>query len=77
MAFVSELSNEGTELYDIWSKSYVNSQSRFHEFYKKEFKNISANGSIAGCPILTLIKKYSFTSKSNQLSFFRQIYGVN
>ena len=77
MASISELSNEGTDLYHFWSKSYVNSQSRFHKFNKKEFKNISAHGSFAGCPILELIKKYSFTSKSNQLSAFRQTYGVN
>ena len=36
-----------------------------------------AYGSISGYPLLTLVKKYKFTSKSNHLSAFIQIYGIN
>ena len=32
---------------------------------------------MSGYPLLTLVKKYNFTSKSNHLSAFIQIYGIN
>ena len=44
---------------------------------KIDFGDILAYGSISGYPLLTLVKKYKFTSKSNHLSAFIQLYGIN
>ena len=44
---------------------------------KIDFGYILAYGSISGYPLLTLVKKKNFTSKSNHLSAFIQIYGIN
>ena len=65
------------KLFQFWSNSFLNSQIKFDKFNKIEFDNILAYGSISGFPILTLIKKYNFTSKNNHLSASLQIYGIN
>ena len=44
---------------------------------KIDFGDILAYGSISGYPLLTLVKKYNFTSKNNNQSAFIQIYGIN
>ena len=44
---------------------------------KIDFGDILAYGSISGYPLLKLVKKYKFTSKSNHLSAFKQVYGIN
>ena len=44
---------------------------------KIDFGDILAYGSISGYPILTLVKKYNFTSKNNNQPAFIQIYGIN
>ena len=44
---------------------------------KIDFGDISAYGSISGYPLLTLVEKYNCTPKSNHLSAFIQIYGIN
>ena len=73
--------NEDTELFQFWSNSYLNSQINFGKFNKIEFKNIIAYGSITGSPILTLIKKYNYTSQSNHecahLTILGTIYNLN
>ena len=74
---VSDDLNEEVKLFQFWSNSYTNSQIKIDKFNKIEFGNILAYGSISGYPILTLIKKYNFTSKSNNLSAYLQIYGIN
>ena len=74
---VSDELNEEVKLFQFWSNSYINSQIKFDKFNKIEFGDILAYGSLSGYPILTLIKKYNFTSKSNHLSAYLQIYGIN
>ncbi len=65
------------KLFQFWSNSYIKSQIKFDKFKKIDFGDILAYGSISGYPLLTLVKKYNFTSKSNHLSPFIQIYGIN
>ena len=74
---ISDELNEQTKLFQFWSNSYINSQIKFDKFKKIDFGDIIAYGSISGFPILTIIKKYNFTSKSNNLSAYIQIYGIN
>ena len=74
---LSDELNEQTNLFQFWSNSYTNSQIKFDKFKKIDFGDILAYGSISGFPILTLVKKHNFTSKSNHLSAFIQIYGIN
>ena len=74
---LSDELNEQTKLCHFWSSSNINSQIKFDKFNKVEFSNILAYGSIEGFPILTLIKKYTFTSKNNNLSASLQIYSIN
>ena len=74
---LSDELNEQIKLFQFWSNSYTNSQIKFDKFKKIDFGDILAYGSISGFPILTLVKKYNFTSKSNHLSAFIQIYGIN
>ena len=71
-----ELSVE-VKLFQFWSNSYINSQIKFDKFKKIDFGDIIAYGSISGYPLLTIVKKYNFTSKSNHLSAHIQIYGIN
>ena len=71
-----ELHNE-VKLFQFWSNSYINSQTKFDKFNKIDFGDTLAYGSISGYPIITLIKKNNFTSKSNHLSAYLQIYGIN
>ena len=74
---LSDELNEQTKLFQFWSNSYINSQIRFDKFKQIDFGNILAYGSISGFPLLTLVRKYNFTSKSNHLSASFQIYGIN
>ena len=74
---ISDELNEQTKLFQFWSNSYINSQIRFDKFKQIDFGNITAYGSISGFPLLTLVKKYNFTSKSNHLSASIQIHGIN
>ena len=74
---VSDDLNEEVKLFQFRSNSYTISQIKFDKFNKIEFGNILAYGSISGYPIFTLIKKCNFTSKSNNLSAYLQIYGIN
>ena len=74
---ISDELNIEVELSQFWSNSYINSQIKFDKFKKRDFGDILAYGSISGYPLLTLVKKYNFTSKSNHLSAFIQIYGIN
>ena len=74
---ISDELNEEVELFQFWSNSHINSQIKFDKFKKIDFGNIIAYGSISGYPILTLVKKYNFTSNSNHLSASLQIYGIN
>ena len=74
---LSDELNEQTKLFQFWSNSYINSQIKFDKFKQIDFGNILAYGSISGFPLLTLVKKYNFTSKSNHLSASIQIYGIN
>ena len=74
---ISEELNEEVKLFQFWSNSHINSQIKFDKFKKKDFGNIIAYGSISGYPILTLVKKYNFTSKSNHLSASIHINGIN
>ena len=79
-AIIGSLSDElniEVKLFQFWSNSYINSQIKFDKFKKIDFGDILAYGSISGYPLLTLVKKYNFTSKSNHLSAFIQIYGIN
>ena len=69
--------NKQTKLFQFWSNPYINSQIKFDKFKQIDFGDILAYGSISGFPIITLIKKYNFTSKSNNLSAHFQIYGIN
>ena len=74
---LSDELNEHIELFQFWSNSYINSQIKFDKFKKRDFGDILAFGSISGYPLLTLVRKYNFTSKSNHLSASLQIYGIN
>ena len=74
---LSDELNEQTKLFQFWSNSYINSQFKTDNFNKIEFNDILAYGFISGFPITTLIKKIIFISKSNHLSAFLQIYGLN
>ena len=74
---ISDELNEEVKLFQFWSNSYINSQIKFDKFKKIDFGDILAYGSISGYPLLTLVKKYNFTSKSNHLSAFIQLYGIN
>ena len=74
---ISDELNEQTKLFQFWSNSYINSQIKFDKFKQIDFGDILAYGSISGFPIITLTKKYNFTSKSNNLSAHIQIYGIN
>ena len=74
---LSDELNKNTKLFQFWSNSYKNSQIKFDKFNKIEFGDILAYGSISAYPMLTIIKKYNFTSKSNNLSAHIQIYGIN
>ena len=74
---ISDELNEEVKLFQFWSNSYINSQIKFDKFKKIDFGDILAYGSISGYPLLTLVKKYNFTSKSNHLSAYLQIYGIN
>ena len=74
---ISDELNVEVKLFQFWSNSYINSQIKFDKFKKIDFGDILAYGWISGYPLLTLVKKYNFTSKSNQLSAFIQIYGIN
>ena len=74
---ISDELNEEVKLFQFWSNSCIHSQIKFDKFNKIEFDNIIGYGSISGYPILTLIKKYNFTSKNNHLSVFLQMYGIN
>ena len=73
---ISDELNEEIKLFQFWSNSCINSQIRFDKFNKIEFDSIIADGSISEFPILTVIRKYNFTSKSNHLSAFLQINGI-
>ena len=74
---ISDELNVEVKLFQFWSNSYINSQIKFDKFKKIDFGDTLAYGSILGYPILILIKKYNFTSKSNHLSAYLQIYGMN
>ena len=74
---ISDELDEQTKLFQFWSNSYINSQIKFDKFKQIDFGNILAYGSISGLPLLTLVKKYNFTSKNNNLSASLQIYGIN
>ena len=74
---LSDELNEQTKLFQFWSNSYINSQIKFDKFNKIDFGNILAYGSISGFPLITIVKKYNFTSKNNNLSACLQIYGIN
>ena len=67
---LSDEINEQTEFLYIHKLNLIS-------LIKIEFNNILPYGSISGFPIITKIKKYNFTSKSNHLSAFLQINGVN
>ena len=77
MGSISDELNEEVKLFQFWSNSYINSQIKFDKFKKIDFGDISAYGSISGYPLLTLVRKYNFTSKNNNQSTFIQIYGIN
>ena len=74
---LSDELNVEVKLFQFWSNSYINSQIKFDKFKKIDFGDILAYGSISGYPLLTLVKKYNFTSKNNNQSAFIQIYGIN
>ena len=74
---ISDELNEEVKLFQFWSNSYINSQIKFDKFKKIDFGDILAYGSISGYPLLTLVKKYNFTSKNNNQSAFIQIYGIS
>ena len=69
--------NEQTKLFQFWSNSFINSQIKFDKFNKIDFGNILAYGSFSGFPLITIVKKYNFTYKNNNLSACLQIYGIN
>ena len=77
MGSISDELNEEVKLFQFWSNSYINSQIKFDKFKKIDFGDILAYGSISGYPLLTLVRKYNFTSKNNNQSNFIQIYGIN
>ena len=74
---LSDELNIENKLFQFWSNSYINSQIKFDKIKKIGFGDMLAYGSISGYPLLTLVKKYNFTSKSNNQSAFIQIYGIN
>ena len=74
---ISDELNVEVKLIQFWSNSYINSQNKFDKFKKIDFGDILAYGSISGYLLLTLVKKYNFTSKNNNQSAFIQIYGIN
>ena len=74
---LSDELNIEVKLFQFWSNSYINSQIKFDKFKKIDFGDILAYGSISGYPLLTLIRKYNVTSKSNHLSAFIQLFGIN
>ena len=74
---LSDELNEEVRLFQFWSNSYINSQIKFDKFNKIDFGNILAYGSISGFPLITIVRKYNFTSKNNNLSAHLQIYGIN
>ena len=74
---LSDELNVEVTLFQFWSNSYINSQIKFDKFKKIGFGDILAYGSISGYPLLTLVRKYNFTSKNNNRSAFIQIYGIN
>ena len=74
---LSDELNIEVKLFQLWSNSYINSQIKFDKFKKIDFGDMLSFGSISGYPLLTLVKKYNFTSKSNNQSAFIQIYGIN
>ena len=77
IGFPSDELNKHIKLFQFWSNSHINSQIKFDKFNKLQFENISAYGSISGFPIITLIKKNNFISKSNHLSAYIQIYCID
>ena len=74
---LSDELNEEVNLFQFWSNSYINSQIKFDKFKKIDFGDILAYGSNSGYPLLTLVKKYNYTSKNKNQSAFIQIYGIN
>ena len=74
---ISDELNVEVKLFQFWSNSYINSQIKFDKFKKIDFGDLIAYGSISGYLLLTLVKKYNFTSKNNNQSAFIQIYGIN
>ena len=77
IGFISDELNEEVKLFQFCANSCINSQIKFDKFKKIEVDKIIDYGSISGYPILTLIKKYNFTYKSNHLSASLQTYGIN
>ena len=74
---ISDELNEQTKLFQFWSNFNIYSQIKFDKFNKIDFGNILADGSISGLPVITLVRKYNFTSKSNHLPAYLQVYGIN
>ena len=74
---LSDELNEQTTLFQFWSNSYINSQIKFDNFNEIEFGNLSAYGLTFGYPLLPLIRKHNFTSRSSHLSSSLQIYSIN
>ena len=74
---LSDELNEQTKLFQFWSNSFINSRIKFDKFNKMEFGNIFAYGLTSGYPLLTLVKKYNFTSKNSNLSASLQTYWIN
>ena len=74
---ISDDLNVEVKLFQFCSNSYINSQIKFDKIKIIGFGDTLAYGSILGYPILILIKKYNITSKSNHLSAYLQIYGIN
>ena len=74
---ISDELNVEVKLFQFWSNSYINSQIKFEKFKKIDFGDLLAYGSISGYPLLTLVKKYNFTSKNNNQPAFIQLYGLN
>ena len=74
-SFSDEL-NEQTKLFQFRSICYLDSQIEIDKFNKIESGNILAYGSFSGHPILSLSRKYFFTSENNNLSAFLQIKSI-
>ena len=74
---LSDELNVEVKLFQFLSNSYINSQIKFDKIKKIDFGDILTYGSISGYPLLTLFKKYNYTSKNNNQSAFIQIYGIN